>query len=105
MDKKIKFTPKQLTELQSFFQQNDFTSNMTLDSEYDFDGERAEQHRQNTASRLDNIFTILDGMKNHPLAYDDAVIRQILQCVIVESKEKIKVVFIGGMEVKAKVEQ
>ena len=65
----------------------------------------AEQHRQNTASRLDNIFTILDGMKNHPLAYDDAVIRQILQCVIVESKEKIKVVFICGMEVKAKVEQ
>ena len=65
----------------------------------------AEQHRQNTASRLDNIFTILDGMKNHPLAYVDAVIRQILQCVIVESKEKIKVVFIGGMEVKAKVEQ
>ena len=65
----------------------------------------AEQHRQNTASRLDNIFTILDGMKNHPLAYDDAVIRQILQCVIVESKEKIEVVFIGGMEVEAEVEQ
>ena len=65
----------------------------------------AELHRQNTASRLDNIFTILDGMKNHPLTYDDAVIRQILQCVIVESKEKIKVVFIGGMEVEAEVEQ
>lgn len=65
----------------------------------------AEQYRQNTASRLDNIFTILDGMKNHPLTYDDAVIRQILQCVIVESKEKIKVVFIGGMEVKTEVEQ
>ena len=64
----------------------------------------AEQHRQNTASRLDNIFTILDGMKNHPLTYDDAVIRQILQCVIVESKEKIKVVFIGGMEVKTEGE-
>ena len=65
----------------------------------------AEQHRQSTASRLDNIFTILDGMKNHPLTYDDAVIRQILQCVIAESKEKIKVVFIGGMEVEAEVEQ
>ena len=48
---------------------------------------------------------ILDGRKNHPLTYDDAVIRQILQCVIVESKEKIKVVFIGGMEVEAEVEQ
>ncbi len=65
----------------------------------------AEQHRQNTATRLDSIFTILDGMKNHPLTYDDAVIRQILQCIIVESKEKIKVVFIGGMEVEAGVEQ
>ena len=65
----------------------------------------AEQHRQNTASRVDNIFTILDGMKNHPLTYDDAVVRQILQCVIVESKEKVKVVFIGGMEVEAEVEQ
>ena len=42
MDKKIKFTPKQLTELQSFFQQNDFTANMTLDREYDFDGKQSE---------------------------------------------------------------
>ena len=49
----------------------------------------AEQHRQNTASRLDNIFTILDGMKNHPLAYDDAVIRQILQCVIVGNLARV----------------
>lgn len=40
MDKKIKFTPKQLTELQTFFQQNDFTANMTLDREYDFNGVR-----------------------------------------------------------------
>ena len=52
-----------------------------------------------------------EGLEQRPIRtadgeiYDDAVIRQILQCVIVESKEKIKVVFIGGMEVKAKVEQ
>lgn len=44
-------------------------------------------------------------MKNHPLTYDDQIIRQILQCVIVESKEKIKVVFIGGLEMEAEVEQ
>ena len=42
MDKKIKFTPEQLTELQTFFQQNDFTANMTLDREYDFDSEQSE---------------------------------------------------------------
>ena len=42
MDKKIKFTPEQITELQSFFQQNDFTANMTLDREYDFDSEQSK---------------------------------------------------------------
>lgn len=63
----------------------------------------AERHRKNAASRLDNIFTVLDGMKNHPLTYDDQIIRQILQCVVVESKEKIKVVFVGGLEVEAEV--
>ena len=42
MNEKIKFTPKQLTELQTFFQQNDFTANMTLDREYDFSSKQSE---------------------------------------------------------------
>ncbi len=65
----------------------------------------AEQHRKSTKSRLEQIFTILDGMKNHPLTFDNEIIRKILQCVIVESKDKIKVVFIGGLEMESEVEQ
>lgn len=42
MKEKIKFTPEQLNELQTFFQQNDFTANMTLNREYDFSSERSE---------------------------------------------------------------
>lgn len=64
-----------------------------------------QEHRKNTTSRLDEVFTILEGMKNHPLTYDDQIVRQILQCVVVESKQKIKVVFIGGLEVECDVEQ
>lgn len=64
-----------------------------------------KEHRKNITSRLDEIFTVLEGMKNHPLTYDDQIVRQILQCVVVESKEKIKVVFIGGLEVECDVEQ
>ena len=60
----------------------------------------AQQKRENAKSRLDEIYTILDGLKNHPLTYDDQIIRQILKCVVVESKEKIKVVFVGGLEVE-----
>lgn len=58
-----------------------------------------KQKRENAKSRFDEIFTILDGLKNHPLTYDDQIIRQILECVIVESKEQIKLVFVGWFEV------
>lgn len=59
-----------------------------------------QQQRENTKSRLDDICTILDGLKNHPMEYDNQMVRQLLECVVVESKEKIKVIFSGGMEVE-----
>ena len=58
------------------------------------------QKRESAKSRLDEIYTILDGLKNHPMKYDDKLVRQIIECVVVESKEKIKVVFIGGTEIE-----
>lgn len=58
------------------------------------------QKRESAKSRLDQIFTILDGLQNHPMEYNDGIVRQILEGVIVESKEQIKVIFIGGLEVQ-----
>lgn len=34
------------------------------------------------------------------MEYDDTLVRQIIKCVVVESKEKIEVVFIGGTEIE-----
>ena len=59
----------------------------------------AKQKRENAKSRLDEIFTILEGLTNHPMTYDDQIVRQILECIVVESKDQIKVVFVGGTEV------
>lgn len=59
-----------------------------------------QQQRENTKSRLDDICTILDGLKNRPMEYDNQIVRQLLECVVLESKEKIKVIFSGGMEVE-----
>lgn len=42
MANKIKFTLEQLSELQSFFQNNDFTANITLNRECNLKGEQAE---------------------------------------------------------------
>ena len=66
--------------------------------------EDIQQKRENTKSRLHEIYTILDGLKNHPMEYDDQMVRQLLECVIVESKEQIKVVFVGGLEMTQKLE-
>ena len=97
---------------------NEMLKNISSDSVDSFDENRAKalmneksnlqkklsqiadtkQKRENTQSRLDDIYTILDGLKNHPMEYDDRIIRQIIECVVVESKEQIRIIFTGGME-------
>lgn len=62
------------------------------------------QKRESTKSRLDEIFAILDGLQNHPMEYDDRLVRQMLECVVVESKEQIKVIFVGGLEVMQRLD-
>lgn len=54
-------------------------------------------------SRLQDIYNIVDGLKNRPMNYDDELIRSLVGCIIVESSQTIKVVFNGGTEVIEKI--
>ena len=65
----------------------------------------AEQQRENVESRLDDIYTILDGIKNRPMEYDDRIVRQLLECVVVDSKEQITVIFKSGVKVDRSLKQ
>lgn len=38
------------------------------------------------------------------MEYDDRIVRQIIECIVVESKEQIKIVFVGGLEVLQELE-
>ena len=58
------------------------------------------QKDKNKQSRIAEIMELLDGIKNRTLVYDDRLVRQIIEAIIVESKEKIKVIFIGGYEIE-----
>ena len=51
-------------------------------------------------SESDERIRVLRICNNHPMEYDDTLVRQIIECVVVESKEKIKVVYIGGTEIE-----
>ena len=62
----------------------------------------AELNRKdkNKQSRIAEIMELLDGIKNRTMEYDDRLVRQIIEAIIVESKEKIKIIFIGGYEIE-----
>ena len=49
--------------------------------------------------------TILEGLENHPMEYDDRLVRQVLECVVVESKDRIKVIFAGGLKVEQTIQK
>ena len=57
-----------------------------------------KKNKELTISRFDEIYSTIDLLRNHPLTYDDQIVREILECVVVESKEQIKVVFKGGYD-------
>ena len=50
-------------------------------------------------SKLNEISHITQILKNQPLEFDDTLIRQILECVVVQSKEQIRIIFKDGTEV------
>ena len=65
--------------------------------------EGKKRNQERGQSRLQDIYNIVDGLKNHPLSYDDELIRNLVSCVVVESKDLIKVVFYEGTEIKERL--
>lgn len=58
------------------------------------------QKDKNKQSRIAEIMELIDGLKNRTMEYDDRLVRQIIETIIVESKEKIKIIFVGGYEIE-----
>lgn len=62
--------------------------------------EEIKQKRKNLKSRVNDIYSVIDGLKNRTIEFDDNLVRQLLETVIVGSKERIKIVFIGGLSIE-----
>ena len=50
--------------------------------------------------RMDEISNVLNGIKNHPMKYDNEIVRSLIECIVVESKEQINIIFKGGLTVE-----
>ena len=42
---------------------------------------------------------LTDILENQPMQFNDELVRQMLQCVVVENKDQIKVIFNDGTEI------
>ena len=58
-----------------------------------------KRNSENAKNRVEEIGNIMEVLKNHPLKYDDRLVRQIIDSVIIESKGEIRVVLKNGLEI------
>ncbi|MBC5787082.1 recombinase family protein [Clostridium facile] len=58
-----------------------------------------EEKQERTNSRLEEISNTLSRLQYQPIEFNDQIVRQILEKVVVESKQRIRIVFVGGYEV------
>lgn len=49
-------------------------------------------------SRMNEVLTMLDALKNHPISYNDSAVRQLIDCIKVISKTELLIIFKGGIE-------
>lgn len=59
----------------------------------------SSDHKATSQSKINEIARLTDILENQPLQFNDELIRQMLQCIVVESKERIKVIFNDGTEI------
>ena len=64
----------------------------------------SDEDSANSHSKVNEIVRLTDILENQPLQFNDELIRQMLQCVVVESKERIKVIFNDGTEIDQPVQ-
>jgi DNA invertase Pin-like site-specific DNA recombinase len=65
----------------------------------------AKGHDSAEQSRLDEIFTVIDGLRNRPLMWEEPLIRQMVECVKVVSKSRIRIRFRPVVELDAELDR
>lgn len=55
------------------------------------------------ADRMEEAATVLQGLKNHPVEYNDQIVRQLIDSIKVVSAEQILIRFKDGAELTADI--
>ena len=88
--------------------QKKFDSLTSIDIEQADTGEFDEQFEEKSkweksSENLEQISAIIEGLKNHPVPYDDIIVRQLIYCIKVVSKNMIQIYFKDGTTLDAEI--
>ncbi len=65
-----------------------------------------ERHKSKIEIATDSIeemTSVMSGLKNHPVEYNDIVVRQLIECIKVISKDTLHIYFKDGTRIEAKM--
>lgn len=63
--------------------------------------EKQQARLTKSSNTLNEVAVILEGLKNHPVEYDDQAVRQLISCIKVLSSDQIGIQFKDGTLMKA----
>ena len=65
------------------------------------DAEKTNAKLDAAVNRIDEMTTVMYGLKNHPVEYDEQIVRQLISSIKVISAEQILILFKDGTEMTA----
>lgn len=65
--------------------------------------EKSKSKLETVDNSIEEMTTVMQGLKNHPVEYNDLVVRQLIECVKVISKDTLHVYFKDGIKIEAKM--
>ena len=65
--------------------------------------EKSKSKIETATDSIEEMTAVMQGLKNHPVEYNDLVVRQLIECVKVISKDTLHVNFKDGIKIEAKM--
>lgn len=65
--------------------------------------EKSKSKLETVDNSIEEMTAIMQGLKNHPVEYNDLVVRQLIECIKVISKDTLHIYFKDGIKIEAKI--
>lgn len=65
--------------------------------------EKSKSKIETAADSIEKMTAVMQGLKNHPVEYNDLVVRQLIECIKVISKNTLHIYFKDGIKIDAQM--